>query len=191
MNHSFMVAVASGLCGLGIATLRYQFPYMEAGSRHPDKPSVAHATVRAAVTAAAQQLSGIPLLAGGKSFGSCMTTQAQAEQPLPGVLVLVAFGFPLHLAGTPSAERGNHLSAVQVPMLFLQGERDALAEIGMMTNLVRERGPRATLHVSAHADHSLHVPKRTGRTDAEVLAAACRAMADWVQNVVAGAAKAG
>jgi predicted alpha/beta-hydrolase family hydrolase len=185
MNHSFMEAVASDLCGRRIATLRYQFPYVEAGSRRPDRPPVAHATVRAAVATAAQLLPGIPLLAGGKSFGASMTTQAQADQPLPGVVGLVAFGFPLHPSGKPSAERGQHLAAANVPMLFLQGERDTLADIGMMAALARELGPRATLHILPSADHSFHVPVRSGRTDAQMLGEACDAMAEWAKRLTA------
>jgi hypothetical protein len=191
MNHSFMEAVASDLCHHGVATLRYQFPYMEAGSRRPDRPPVAHAAVRAAVTTAAQLLPGIPLLAGGKSFGARMTTQAQADQPLPGVVGLVAFGFPLHPAGKPFPERGQHLAAVNVPMLFLQGERDALADIGMMASLARDLGPRATLHVLPSADHSFHVPVRSGRTDAQMVAKACETMAEWAKRLTAVPGKTG
>jgi len=186
MNHSFMEAVAFELCRRGIATLRYQFPYMEAGSRRPDRPPFAHAAVRAAVTTAARLRPGIPLLAGGKSFGARMTTQVQAGQPLPGVVGLVAFGFPLHPAGKPSAERGQQLTAVKVPILFLQGQRDALADIGMMTTLARELGLQATLHVLPDADHSFHVPVRSGRTDAQVLAEACDTMADWAKRLPLG-----
>src|SRR6476469_482663 len=147
MAHPFMTAVATGLAACGIATLRYNFPYMEHGSRRPDTPRVAHATVRAAVEEAGRRLPGVPLLAGGKSFGGRMTSQAQAETPLPGVRGLVFFGFPLHPAGKPSDERSAHLSDVGVPILFLQGARDALADTGLLKGVVERLGARATLHL--------------------------------------------
>jgi predicted alpha/beta-hydrolase family hydrolase len=178
MTHPFMTAVATGLASRGIATLRYNFPYMEHGSRRPDTPRVAHATVRAAVEEAARRLPGLPLLAGGKSFGGRMTSQAQAESPLPGVKGLVFFGFPLHPAGKPSDERAAHLFDVAVPMLFLQGARDALADTGLLNTVVKRLGARATLHLVPDADHSFHVPARSGRKDAEVM--------DEVLDVVAG-----
>ena len=169
MAHPFMAAVATGLAARGIATLRYQFPYMERGSRRPDVPRVAHATVRAAVDEAARQLPGLPLLAGGKSFGGRMTSQAQAGSPLPGVHGLVFLGFPLHPAGKPSDERAAHLSDVTVPMLFLQGTRDELADTNLLQSLVEHLGERATLRLFADADHSFHVPARSGRKDPEVM----------------------
>lgn len=169
MAHPFMTAVATGLAERGIATLRYQFPYMERGSRRPDAPRLAHATVRAAVDEAARQLPGLPLLAGGKSFGGRMTSQAQAESPLPGVQGLVFVGFPLHPAGKPSDERAAHLVDVAVPMLFLQGTRDELADTGLLQALMERLGARATLRLFQDADHSFHVPARSGRKDAEVM----------------------
>lgn len=130
MEHPFMEGAASGLAERGLATLRHQFPYMEAGSRRPDRPTVTHAAVRAAVATAARLLPGVPLLAGGKSFGARMTAQAQAKEQLPGVIGLVAFGFPLHPASKPSVERASHLAGIRAPMLLLQGDRDALADTG-------------------------------------------------------------
>jgi len=184
MSHPFMTTVATGLAERGIATLRYNFPYMEHGSRRPDTPRVAHATVRAAVEEAARRLPGVPLLAGGKSFGGRMTSQAQAESPLPGVRGLVFFGFPLHPAGKPSDERAAHLSDVAVPMLFLQGSRDALADTGLLQALVKRLGRRATLKLIPDADHSFHVPVRSGRKDAEVMEEMLDVVAGWVVNVL-------
>jgi uncharacterized protein len=180
MAHPFMAAVATGLAARGIATLRYQFPYMERGSRRPDAPRLAHATVRAAVSEAVQQLPGLPLLAGGKSFGGRMTSQAQAGSPLPGVHGLLFLGFPLHPAGKPSDERAAHLSDVDVPMLFLQGARDDLADTALLQALVQRLGARATLHLFADADHSFHVPARSGRKDGEVMEEMLDAVAGWV-----------
>lgn len=154
MRHPFMAAVAHGLAERSIATLRYQFPYMEQGSRRPDPPQLAQATVRAAVAQAAKSLAGVPLYAGGKSFGGRMTSQAQASQPLPGVLGLIFLGFPLHPAGKPSVERAQHLHDVRIPMLFLQGGRDALAELRLVERVVDSLGPRATLEVFPRGDHS-------------------------------------
>ncbi len=153
MEHPFLATVANGLGGRGIATLRYQFPYMEAGSKRPDRPALAQATVRAAVEFAAHCAEGLPLVAGGKSFGGRMTSQAQAVAPLAGVHGLAFLGFPLHPANQPADERGAHLRGIEVPMLFLQGTRDALAEIGLLTRLVEGLGPRATLRIVADADH--------------------------------------
>lgn len=180
MAHAFMEAVAQGLAARGIATLRYQFPYMERGSRRPDVPRVAHAAVRAAVAEAARRLPGLPLFAGGKSFGGRMTSQAQAEHALPGVRGLAFFGFPLHPAGKPADERAAHLAQVAVPMLFLQGMRDELADPALLRALAARLGPRATLVEVADADHSFHVPARSGRRDAEVLQDVLDAMAAWV-----------
>jgi hypothetical protein len=154
MTHPFMAAVANGLAERSIATLRYQFPYMEQGSRRPDPPKLAQATVRAAVAEAARSLAGVPLFAGGKSFGGRMTSQAQAAQPLPGVRGLVFLGFPLHAAGKPSSERAVHLREVKIPMLFLQGGRDALAELPLIERVAESLRPRATLEVFPRADHS-------------------------------------
>ena len=182
MAHPFMAAAATGLAARGIATLRYQFPYMERGSRRPDGPRVAHATVRAAVDEAARQLPGLTLLAGGKSFGGRMTSQAQAGSPLPGVHGLMFLGFPLHPAGKPSDERAAHLSDVAVPMLFLQGTRDELADTDLLQSLVRGLGERATLQLIADADHSFHVPARSGRKDAEVMSEMLDVVAAWIAH---------
>jgi len=183
MAHPFMAAVAQGLYERGIATLRYQFPYMERGSRRPDAPRLAHATVRAAVAEAARQLPELPLFAGGKSFGGRMTSQAQALSPLPGVRGLVFIGFPLHPAGKPSDERAAHLSDVAVPMLFLQGSRDELARLDLLRPLVARLGSSATLEVFEHADHSFHVPARSGGNDAQVMALLLDTMAAWIARV--------
>jgi predicted alpha/beta-hydrolase family hydrolase len=186
MTHTFMDAVATGLATRQIATLRYQFPYMENRARRPDTPAVAQATVRAAVAAGAAQLPGLPLFAGGKSFGGRMTSQAQAKEPLPGVRGLCFFGFPLHPAGKPATERGAHLAEINVPMLFLQGTKDALAEAGLIEPLVASLGKRATLHLVAHADHSFHVPVRSGRKDAQVMDEILDLMAAWVKQTLHG-----
>jgi predicted alpha/beta-hydrolase family hydrolase len=179
MAHPFMQSVASELSERGIATLRYQFPYMEQGGKRPDPPKVAHATVRAAVAAAARQAPALPLIAGGKSFGGRMTSQAQAASPLPGVRGLVFLGFPLHPAGKPSDQRAAHLLDVQVPMLFLQGTRDALADLSLLSPLVERLGGRAALRLLQDADHSFHVPARTGRKDADVRHEMLDALAAW------------
>jgi uncharacterized protein len=180
MTHPFMGAVAQGLAARGIATLRFQFPYMERGSRRPDTPRVAHAAVRAAVVEAAQRLPGLPLFAGGKSFGGRMTSQAQAASPLPGVRGLVFLGFPLHPAGKPSDERAAHLFDVRIPMLFLQGSRDELASLELLEPVIATLGAKATLAVFADADHSFHVPARSGRKDAQVLDEVLDAFAGWL-----------
>jgi predicted alpha/beta-hydrolase family hydrolase len=164
----------------GIATLRYQFPYMEQGSKRPDAPKLAHATVRAAVAEASRRAPDLALLAGGKSFGGRMTSQAQAASPLPGVRGLVFLGFPLHAAGKPSDERAAHLFDVHIPMLFLQGTRDDLADLRLLQPLVDKLGARATLKRFQDADHSFHVPARSGRKDPEVRAEVLDALADWI-----------
>ncbi len=179
MTHSFMGAVAAGLSERGFATLRYQFPFMERGSKRPDKPPLAHAAVRAAVTAAARLAPSLPLIAGGKSFGGRMTSQAQAEAPLPHVRGLVFFGFPLHPAGKPSDTRAQHLSQVKIPMLFLQGTGDALADMKLLAPAVAKLGEQATLMRIEGADHSFHVPVRSGTTDAKALAEALDALVSW------------
>ena len=184
MQHPFLAAVASGLDGRGIATLRYQFPYMERGSRRPDSPELCHATVRAAVASAAQLAPAVPLFAGGKSFGGRMTSQAQAASPLPGVRGLAFLGFPLHPPGRPSDTRGQHLLEVQIPMLFLQGTRDDFANLELTKPLVARLGERATLNLFQDADHSFHVPARTGRKDPEVMSDLTRALADWIERVI-------
>jgi predicted alpha/beta-hydrolase family hydrolase len=182
MTHRFMEDVAQGLAERGIASLRYQFPYMEKGSKRPDVPRVAHAAVRAAVDEAARRWPGLPLYAGGKSFGGRMTSQAQAAAPLPGVRGLVFFGFPLHPAGKPAAERGEHLLQVDCPMLFLQGTRDELADTALLRALIERLGERATLELVADADHSFHVPARSGRTDAQVRAELLDVLVRWVDQ---------
>ena len=179
MQHRFMEAASARLAGHGIASLRYQFPYMEAGSRRPDSRGILLATVRAAVGAAADAAPDLPLLAGGKSMGGRMASQAAAEAPLSGVRGLVFFGFPLHPAGRPSIERADHLAKVRLPMLFLQGERDRLADIDLLRPVCAGLGDRATLHVVPDADHSFHVPKGSGRTDDEVLAELAGTVAQW------------
>jgi predicted alpha/beta-hydrolase family hydrolase len=183
MQHRFMAAASARLAECGIASLRYQFPYMEAGSRRPDSRATLLATVRAAIGAAAGAAPDLPLLAGGKSMGGRMTSQAAAEAPLPGVRGLVFFGFPLHPAGRPSTERADHLAKVHLPMLFLQGDRDKLAEIDLLRPVCAGLGDRATLHVVPEADHSFHVPKRSGRTDDEILAELARTVAQWTQAI--------
>lgn len=185
MKHPFLTAVAEGLAARGIATLRFQFPYMERGSRRPDAPAVAHATVRAAVQAAAQRRPKLPLFAGGKSFGGRMTSQAQATSPLLQVRGLVFLGFPLHPAGEPSRERAEHLSGIEVPMLFLQGTRDELADLKLLKSVVRKLGARATLTLFADADHSFHVPARSGRNDAGVRDEMLDALAQWLRQRLA------
>jgi len=183
MNHPFMAAVAAELAERGIATLRYQFHYMEKGSRRPDPPALAQATVRAAVMAAGKLARGLPLIAGGKSFGGRMTSQAQAASPLDGVRGLAFLGFPLHAAGKPSNDRAKHLLDVKVPMLFLQGTRDTLADLAMLRPVVKGLGKRATLCLFDEADHSFHVPARTGRKDPEVRGEVLDALAEWAAKV--------
>jgi uncharacterized protein len=180
MRHASMEAIATGLAERGIATLRYQFPYMEKGSKRPDPPALAQATVRAAVAEAAKACAGLPLIAGGKSFGGRMTSQAQAKAPLDGMEGLAFFGFPLHAAGRPSSDRAAHLADVKVPMLFLQGTRDALADLSLLKPVVKSLGNKATLHLAEGADHSFHVLKSSGRNDREVLAEMLDAFVAWV-----------
>ncbi|HLZ03028.1 MAG TPA: alpha/beta family hydrolase [Bradyrhizobium sp.] len=183
MTHAFMAAVASGLAERGIATLRYQFPYMEKGSKRPDPPGIAHAAVRAAVAAAAQYYPGLPLVAGGKSFGARMTSQAQAKAPLDGVQGLAFFGFPLHPAGKPSSERADHLAGVKVPMLFLQGTGDKLAGLDLLKPVIKKLGARATLHLIEGADHSFHVPARSGRKDSDVMTEMLDTFVAWCDTI--------
>jgi predicted alpha/beta-hydrolase family hydrolase len=184
MSHPFMTAVADGLAERDIATLRYQFPYMEEGGKRPDTPKIAQATVRAAVGETSRLLPGFAVVAGGKSFGGRMTSQAQAASPLPGVQGLVFLGFPLHPAGQPSDERGAHLFEIKVPMLFLQGSRDALAAAELMKGLVQRLGERATLKLFQDADHSFHVPAKTGRKDDNVRAEMLDNLSAWLKAVV-------
>lgn len=183
MTHSFMTAVATELTERGIATLRYQFPYMEKGGRRPDPPRLAHATVRAAVSEAARRLPNVPLFAGGKSFGGRMTSQAQASAPMPGVRGLIFLGFPLHPAGQPSQQRGQHLFDIRIPMLFLQGTRDPLAMPDQLAPLCRALGSQTTLATFQDADHSFHVPARSGRKDAAVRADVLDTLTGWIDRV--------
>lgn len=178
MRHPFLEAISQRLAEQGIATLRYQFPYMERRARRPDPPTVAAATVRTAVTEAARLAPGLPLVAGGKSFGGRMTSTAQAEEPLPGVRGLVFLGFPLHPPGRPDDKRAEHLNRVQIPMLFLQGDRDEFADLKLLRPVV-ERLERATLHLVEGGDHSFHVLKRAGRTDAGVMGELVKAVVEW------------
>ncbi|MGH7568162.1 MAG: alpha/beta hydrolase family protein [Gemmatimonadales bacterium] len=184
MRHPFLAAVARTLADRGLATLRYQFPYMEKRERRPDPPGVAEATVRAAVQAAAELAPGLPLLAGGKSFGGRMTSSAAAKQPLAAVRGLVFLGFPLHPPKRPDDKRAEHLGAVTVPMLFLQGTRDDLADLTLLGPVCARLGNRATLHVVDGADHSFKVLKRSGRTDAEALDEVARATDEWVTTIL-------
>jgi predicted alpha/beta-hydrolase family hydrolase len=184
MEHPFMAEMAAELNALGIATLRYQFPYLERGGRRPDPPAMCHATVRAAVRVSASHARGLPHFAGGKSFGGRMTSQAQAANPLDGIRGLAFIGFPLHPRGKPSAERGAHLDDVRVPMLFLQGTRDEFATLSLLHSLMRRLGPSATLGLFKDANHSFHAPARTGRTDAQVRAELVVTLAKWMKAVL-------
>jgi len=185
MTHPFMTAVTEGLAERGVATLCYQFPYMERGSKRVDPPRVAQAAVRAAVLEAARLLPGVPLFAGGKSFGGRMTSQAQAASPLPDVRGLIFLGFPLHAPGKLSGERGAHLSDVKVPMLFLQGSRDDFAKLDLLEPLVSRLG--ATLKLFEDADHSFHVPARTGRKDSAVMTEMLDVLSGWITAALAPA----
>jgi predicted alpha/beta-hydrolase family hydrolase len=187
MTHRSMASIAEGLYQRGIATLRYQFLYMEKKSGRPDPPKLAQAVVRAAVAEARASMPKLPLFAGGKSFGGRMTSGAQAVEPLDGVKGLVFLGFPLHPAGKPGRERADHLAQVQIPMLFLSGTRDALAELDLLEPVARSLGERATLKLFDHADHSFHVPAKSGRKDAEVLTEILDDFAAWVDKAIATA----
>jgi predicted alpha/beta-hydrolase family hydrolase len=184
MNHPFMAEVAEELAALGVATLRYQFPFAEKKGRRPDPPQLAQATVRAAVGTAHSVAPDLPLIAGGKSFGGRMTSQAQAAEPLPKVRGLAFLGFPLHPPGEPSVARAEHLDQVHIPMLFLQGTRDAFAELALIEPLVKRLGSRATLTLLEDADHSFHVPARTGRSDSQVRATLLTALSTWADAVI-------
>jgi uncharacterized protein len=183
MFHPFLQAVARELAERGVATLRYQFPYMEQGGKRPDPAKLAHATVRAAVAQATRLLPTLPLIAGGKSFGGRMTSQTQAASALPGIRGLVFLGFPLHPAGRPSDERAAHLFHVEVPMLFLQGTRDRLADLGLLERLMERLGPRASLRLVQDADHSFRVP---ARADAVVKGEMMDSIAAWTSALIAG-----
>jgi hypothetical protein len=180
MAHHFMADAAAGLAAHGVATLRYNFPYMEKGSRRPDLPKVAQAAVRAAVAEATRRLPGLPLFVGGKSFGGRMSSQAQAAQALPGVRGLVFFGFPLHPAGEPSIERAKHLAMVELPMLFLQGTRDELADLDLIRSVTERLGEKATLKTFEDADHSFHVRAKSGWNDGQVMAALVESASRWM-----------
>lgn len=180
MSHRHMAATADGLAERGVAVLRFQFPYMEKGGKRPDAPPVAQAAVRAAAAEALRRADGLPLFAGGRSFGGRMTSQAQAQAPLEGVRGLVFFAFPLHLAGKPSVERAAHLAGVAAPMLFLSGTKDPLAQLDLLEATVAGLADRATLERVEDADHSFHVPARTGRKDPEVLDEALDRVAAWI-----------
>jgi hypothetical protein len=183
MTHKAMAATAEGLAERGVASLRFQFPYMEKGGKRVDRPEVAHAAVRAAAAEAKRRAGTTPLFAGGRSFGGRMTSQAQALAPLEGVRGLVFFAFPLHTAGKPSTERAAHLADVRIPMLFLQGTKDTLAELPLLRTVVAGLGARAELVLAEEADHSFHVPAKTGRKDADVLAALLERAADWMTRL--------
>lgn len=183
MGHAFMEAIAAGLGEREVATLRFQFPYMEQGSKRPDSAKVAQAAVRAAVQEAARRLPNVPLFAGGKSYGGRMSSQAQAEQALPGVRGLVFLGFPLHAAGKPSTERADHLARVQLPMLFLQGTRDTLADLELIRQVAGTLGDRATLHIDEGGDHSFKVLARSGRSDAQVREELVETIVGWMKKI--------
>src|SRR5688572_1851888 len=185
MHHASMASVAADLSEQGIATLRYQFPYMERGSRRPDPPALCHATVRAAVAEAARAAPGLRLVAGGRSFGGRMTSQAQALGALPGVLGLAFLAFPLHPAGRPSQDRAEHLSEVKIPMLFLQGTRDELATLELLEPVVQRLGARARLKLLQEADHSFHVRASSGRRDPDVRQELILALVDWIDGLPA------
>jgi predicted alpha/beta-hydrolase family hydrolase len=180
MDHAFMEAIAEGLAQRRIASLRFNFPFMEQGSKRPDSPAVAHAAIRAAVAEAARHMPGVPLFAGGKSYGGRMSTQAQAAEPMPGVKGIVLVGFPLHPAGKPSTDRAEHLAGVKLPMLFLQGTRDGLADLDLVTQTTASLGKKATLHIVDGADHAFHVLVRSGRTDAQVREELLDTMVAWM-----------
>ena len=186
MRHPFLAKVATGLAERSIDTLRYQFPYMEQGSKRPDTPAVAHAAVRAAVAEAGASGPELALFAGGKSFGGRMTSQAQAASPLPGVRGLVFLGFPLHPPGRPSDDRAKHLFETKIPMLFLQGDRDEFAHLALLQSVTERLGARATLKLFPEADHSFHVPARSGRKDSEVMADLLDFMKNWMESVLSG-----
>ena len=180
MRHAFMDKVAEGLAERGIATLRFNFPYMEKKQGRPDQPAVAHAAIHAAVAEAARLCPGVTLVAGGKSFGGRMTSQAQSKAPLPGVKGLAFLGFPLHADSKPSAERAEHLAGIAIPMLFLQGTRDKLADLGILKPVVEGLGPKATLHEVEGGDHSFAVLKKSGRSNEEALTEVLDALTTWI-----------
>jgi predicted alpha/beta-hydrolase family hydrolase len=180
MTHKHMAATAEGLATRGVAVLRFNFPYLEKGSKRPDSPAIAHAAIRATVAKARKLAGDLPLFTGGRSFGGRMTSQAQAEDPLPDVRGLVFFAWPLHPSGKPGTDRAEHLSKVKLPMLFLQGTADTLAETHLLKPVVAGLGKRARLHLVDHADHSFHVPAKSGRKDTEVLDEILDVTRDWM-----------
>jgi predicted alpha/beta-hydrolase family hydrolase len=184
MSHIFMERIATGLAWRGIATLRYQFPFMEKGSKRPDAPAVAHAAVRTAVAETRKRCPGLPLVAGGKSFGGRMTSQAQAEQPLADVHGLALLGFPLHPPDKPSVTRADHLSAIRVPMLLIQGTRDKLAEPALLGPITEVLAATASVHWIDQADHAFHVPARSGRTDEDVITEILDTFSAWLHRIV-------
>lgn len=184
MRHPFLETIAGALVERGIGTLRYQFPYMERRSGRPDSPAIAAATVRAAAAEAARRVPGVPLVAGGKSFGGRMASTAQADAPLPGVRGLVFLGFPLHPPGRPGEKRAEHLSGVRVPMLFLQGDRDEFADLALLRPVIERLGDRATLHLIEGGDHSFKVLKRSGRTESDVMAELAETIVDWTGALI-------
>ena len=188
MRHPFLEAIASALAERGVATFRYQFPYMDAGSRRPDPPAVAEASVRSAVERAAEAAPELPLIAGGKSFGGRMTSGAAATLPLPGVRGLVFLGFPLHPPGRPAILRADHLDRLDLPMLFLQGTRDQFAHLDLLSPVIARLAPRATLHPVEGGDHSFAVPKRSGRAQADVMNELADAIAVWARSLLLGSA---
>jgi predicted alpha/beta-hydrolase family hydrolase len=190
MRHRFLESVSAALADRGIATLRYQFPYMEAGGRRPDPPRVLQATVRSAIAKAAEVAPGLPLIAGGKSLGGRMTSAAAAATPIPGVRGLVFLGFPLHPPGQPGTSRADHLDRVDIPMLFLQGTRDEFARLDLITDVCEGLEPNATLHLVDEGDHSFGVLKRSGRTPAEVLSEITGTIEQWSRALVAGPVRA-
>ncbi|MBC7790407.1 MAG: dienelactone hydrolase family protein [Anaerolineae bacterium] len=179
MRHPFMQSIADSLAAQGIATLRFNFPYMESRRARPDPPAVAELAVRAAVAAAKNELPSLPVIAGGKSFGGRMTSSAAANCPLDHVQALFFLGYPLHPPNRPDVKRAEHLARIRVPMLFLQGTRDALADLTLLEPVIRKLGERATLHTVEDADHSFSVLKRSGRTDAEVMEGLASTIASW------------
>ncbi len=179
MNHPFMQRAAAALEARGVATHRFDFPYMQAKKSRPDPPAVAEAAVRQAVAEAARKHPGLPILAGGKSFGGRMTSQAQGSQPIPGVRGLVFFGFPLHPPGRPGTSRAEHLTSVDVPMLFLQGTRDEFAQLDLLQQVIKGLGDRATLHLIDEGDHSFKVPKRRGKSEADVMTELADTIVQW------------
>ena len=184
MSHRAMESNAQGLAERGIATLRYQFLYMEKGSRRPDPPKVAHSVIRAAAAKATELAPDLPLFAGGRSFGGRMTSQAAAIEPLPRVRGLAFLGFPLHAAGKPGIERADHLAGIPVPMLFVSGDRDALAEVDLLKGVVEALGASAALHLVVHADHSFKVAAKSGRTSAEAETEALDGVAEWIEGII-------